>query len=67
MAVGHASVLANSMSFKRPVLHGDSIDVHRAVAALRGDVLVQRIPGDTLDIVRVFCDLPNAFACRENR
>lgn len=38
------------------------VDMHGTVAALRCDELVQRIPGDTLDIVIVFRDLTNDVA-----
>ena len=63
MAMRHACVLPDSMSFECPVLQGDSIDVHGAVAALCGDILVQRVPSDTLDVVGMLCDLPDTFAC----
>lgn len=39
----------------------EGVDVHRTVGGLRGDVLVQRIPCHTLDVVIVLSDL--AYQC----
>lgn len=37
--------------------------MHRTVGRLCGDVLVQRVPGNTLDVVTVLGDLPDQVAC----
>ncbi len=63
MPVAHASVLPYCMDFKCSGLVGDVVDVHRSVAALGGDVLVQRVPCDTLNVVIVLGNLVYALAC----
>ena len=63
MTMGHAGILADSMSFEGPVLGGDSVDMHRAIATLCCNVFVQGIPSNSLDIVRMFDGFPDAFAC----
>jgi hypothetical protein len=42
-------------------LEGNFVDVHRPIAALRRNVLVHRIPGDTLNVVVMLHDLFDAF------
>ena len=44
------------------VFRVDAVHVNRAVAALSRDVLVERVPRDALDVVRVFRDLAYALA-----
>ena len=61
--VSHTRVLADRVDLERAGLVGDAVDVHRAVAALRGDVLVQRVPRDTLHVVVVFGDFVHSLAC----
>lgn len=39
------------------------VDMHGAVAALSGNVFIQRVPSNALDIVTVFRNLMNTFAC----
>ena len=41
---------------------GEAVDVHGAVTALRGNVFVEGVPGDTLDVVGVFSYFLHAFA-----
>lgn len=57
----HARVFADSMGLKGALLGGDAVDVHGAVAALRGNVFVERVPGYALHVVRVFGDFMYAF------
>ena len=61
MPMGHARVLADGVNLERARLVGDAVNVHRAVAALRGDVLVQRVPRDALHVVVVFGDFVETF------
>jgi hypothetical protein len=62
VVVYHPCVFPHSVRFECPALCGDAVDVHRAVAALRRDVLVERIPRDTLHVVGMFGDFVYAFA-----
>jgi hypothetical protein len=62
VVVYHACVFPHGVRFECPTLCGDAVDVHRTVAALRRNVLVERIPGDALHVVGVFGDFMHAFA-----
>lgn len=44
------------------ILRLEGIDVDRSVGGLRSHILIQRIPRHALDIVVVFCDLPDRLA-----
>ncbi len=39
------------------VLRLKRVDMNRSIGRLRGDILVQRVPGNTLDIMTVFGNL----------
>lgn len=41
---------------------GDAVDMHGAIRRLGGDVLIERVPRNSLYIVTVFGDLVYAFA-----
>jgi hypothetical protein len=62
MMVKHARILADGVCFERALLCRDAIDMHRAIAALSGDVFVQGIPGDPLNVVVMLCDFMYAFS-----
>lgn len=51
MSVRHASIFPYSMSFESALLVRDAVNMHRTVATLSRNILVHRIPGDTLNIM----------------
>ena len=61
MLLGDARVFANGVNFEGARFGGDAVDVHRTVAALRGNIFIERIPCDALDVMVVFGDLRNTF------
>jgi hypothetical protein len=61
MSMGHACVFAYSMSFEGPMLGGNTVNVHGTVTALSCNVFVQRIPGYSLDIMRVLSNFVYTF------
>ena len=61
MTIGHACILSYGMSLKGPLFRRDAVYVHRPVAALRRNILVQRIPCNALHIVVVLCDFMDTF------
>lgn len=62
MVMRHFGVAADSVGFECTVLGGYTVDVHGTVAALSCDVFVERIPGNALDEVIVFCDFADTFS-----
>jgi hypothetical protein len=61
----HFAVLPYSVDVKMTLFGGRAVDMNRAIAALRGDKLVQRVPCDALNVVTMFCYLPYAFSFEE--
>ena len=45
---------------------GEAVDVREAVAALGGNIFIEGVPGDTLDVVGVFSYFLHAFAWKEH-
>ena len=63
MPMGHACIFAHGMGLESTRLGRDTVDVHGAVATLSRDILVERVPGYTLNIVGVFSNFVDAFSC----
>ena len=59
----HTCIFTNSMGFKGSLFGRDAVDVHRPVAALGGNVFIQRIPCNSLNIMRVLDNFVNTFPC----
>lgn len=60
--VVHLRILAYSMNLQVALLEGDAVDVHGPVAALSGNVLVERVPRHALHVVIMFGDFVHALA-----
>ena len=60
--VGHTGIASYGMSFKNTIFRRNMVDVHRAVAALRGNIFVERIPSNTLNEVSMLCDFAKTFS-----
>jgi hypothetical protein len=58
----YSGVFPNGMGFKVALFVGDAVDVHGAIAALSGNVFIQWIPSDSLNIVVMFSYLLHTFA-----
>lgn len=67
MVESHAGVFPDRVSLKRSLFGRDSINMHGAVAALRGNVFIQGVPSNALHIVTVFCNLVNTFTWMDAR
>ena len=63
MVERHAGVLPDRMSLERSLFRRDTVNVHGAITALRGNVFIQGVPGNALHIVTVFGYLMNTFTC----
>ena len=63
MPMGHACIFADSMGFEDALLGRDAVNVHGTVATLGSDILVERVPGYTLNIMGVFGNLVDTFSC----
>ena len=61
--MANARVPPNGMDLEAARLVRDVVDVHGPVAALCSDVFIQRVPGDTLDVMVVLRDFVHALAC----
>lgn len=61
IVVWHPRVLSHRMEFEGTILVCDAVYMHRSVAALGCDILVQRVPRNTLDIMIVFRNFMYAF------
>jgi len=61
MTVGHACILPYCMGLEGPLFRRNSIYVHRPVAALRRNILVQRVPRNALHIVVVLRNFMDTF------
>lgn len=59
----HASVLSDSVGLEGALLSGDTIDMHRAVATLGCDILIERVPCYALDVMRMFSNFVYTFSC----
>ena len=59
----HAGVFPDGVSLERSLFRRDTINVHGAVTALRGNVFIQGVPSNALHIVTVFGYLMNTFTC----
>ncbi len=64
MSNGHARILPDGVCFKWSLLGRYTINVHRPIAALCGDILVQGIPGNALHKMTMLGDFTNALACK---
>jgi hypothetical protein len=65
MANMQTRILAYGVRLEHALLGGNTVDMHGTVAALGGDELVHRIPGDALYIVSVFRELTDAGPIRD--
>lgn len=63
MMVWQAGVLAHGMYFQVAMSVRDAVHVHGPIAALSGDIFVERIPRDTLYEMIVFGHLVDTFTC----
>jgi hypothetical protein len=59
----HAGILAYGMRLKRTTgFSRDPVDMHRSVTTLGGNILIQGIPGNPLNIMGMLSNLVNTFA-----
>ena len=61
--VWHTCIFTNCVGFKGSLFGRDAVDVHRAIAALGGNVFIQRVPCNSLNIMRVLDNFVNTFPC----
>lgn len=64
VSVTYPRILSDSVNLDIPLLERDTVDVHGPIAALGGDVFVQRVPSNPLHIMIVFRYLMDTFACK---
>lgn len=57
VADSDARVLANGVSIERSMLCRDAVHMDGTVTALRGNILIKRIPGNPLNVMAMFCKL----------
>jgi hypothetical protein len=60
--VGHTGIASYGMGFKNAIFRRNVVDVHRAVAALGGNIFVEGIPSNTLNKVSMLGNFANAFS-----
>ena len=62
LSMNHLGILTSGVDFEYARFVGYAVYVHRAITALSGDVLVQRVPRNALDVVIMFGDFMKALS-----